>query len=426
MNLQEASESKDTSHEHAEACEAMTSSRRAVLGAAGALFAWSFVPRMAYAAPGARDPRLLVVILRGAMDGLSAVPPLADPDYQGLREGIALRKDGENAALPLDGFFYLHPAMPNLARLYKANQATVLHAVATGYRQRSHFDGQDVLESGQAGPGQTADGWLNRLLSSLPAGEGISRKGALGIGVVPPLVVRGAAPVLGWAPPVLPRAGDDLVMRLLDLYGQRDPVLAKAFAKGIDVEKIVAREGMGAQRARGGPDNAEGMRAIAEGAARLVNADDGPRVAALAFEGWDTHANEGGATGRLASLLGGLDGALATFEAGLKDRWKDTVVMVVTEFGRTARVNGTVGTDHGTGTVAFLVGGAVRGGRVIADWPGLKLENLHEQRDLKPTMDLRAVTKGILTDLFGISGPVLAEKVFPGTSGLEPVKGLVA
>ncbi len=417
---------KGVPDDHHDACEAMTPSRRAVLGAAGALFAWSFIPKMAYAAPGARDSRLLVVILRGAMDGLSAVPPLADPDYQALREGIALQKDGENAALPLDGFFYLHPAMPNLARLYKANQATVLHAVSTGYRQRSHFDGQDVLESGQPGPGQTSDGWLNRLLSALPAGETISRKGALGIGVIPPLVVRGSAPVLGWAPPILPRAGDDLVMRLLDLYGQRDPVLATAFARGVDVERIVAKQGMGAQRTRGGPDNADGMRMIAEGAARLVNADDGPRVAALAFEGWDTHANEGGATGRLANLLGGLDGALAAFEAGLADRWKDTVVMVVTEFGRTARVNGTVGTDHGTGTVAFLVGGAVRGGRVIADWPGLKLENLHEQRDLKPTADLRAVTKGILADLFGISGHALAEKVFPGTGALEPVKGLIA
>jgi uncharacterized protein (DUF1501 family) len=412
-------------HDHDDGCEAMTPSRRAVLGAASALFAWSFVPKMAYAAPGARDPRFVVVILRGAMDGLSAVPPLDDPDYLGLREGIAIPKDGENAALPLDGFFYLHPAMPNLARLYKAQQATVLHAVATGYRQRSHFDGQDVLESGQMGPGQTRDGWLNRLLEVLPAGEAISRKGALGIGVVPPLVVRGQAPIVGWAPPVLPRAGDDLVMRLMDLYGQRDPVLAKAFAQGASIEKIIKREGMAGQRARGGPDNAEGMRLIAEGAAKLVNADDGPRVAALAFEGWDTHANEGGATGRLAGLLRGLDGALAAFETGLKDRWKDTVVMAVTEFGRTARVNGTVGTDHGTGTVVFMVGGAVRGGRVIADWPGLKLENLHEQRDLKPTMDLRAVTKGVLTDLFGVSGPVLAEKVFPGTEGLAPVKGLV-
>ncbi len=415
------------SHDHHDDdCEAMTPSRRAILGAAGALFAWSFVPKMAYAAPGARDPRFVVVILRGAMDGLSAVPPLGDPDYRGLREGIALQKDGPDAALPLDGFFYLHPAMPNLARLYKANQATVVHAVATGYRQRSHFDGQDVLESGQDGPGMTRDGWLNRLLAGLPAGEGISRKGALGVGIVPPLVVRGNAPVVGWAPPVLPRAGDDLVMRLMDLYGQRDPVLAKAFAAGASIEKIINREGMAGQRARGGPDNAEGMRMIAEGAAKLVNADDGPRVAALAFEGWDTHANEGGATGVLAGRLRGLDRALEAFETGLKDRWKDTVVMVVTEFGRTARVNGTVGTDHGTGTVAFLVGGAVRGGRVIADWPGLKLENLHERRDLKPTTDLRAVTKGVLTDLFGVSGPVLAEKVFPGTTGIAPIKGLVA
>ena len=197
-------------------CERMTPSRRAVLGAAGALFAWSFVPKLAYAAPGSRDPRFLVVVLRGALDGLSAVPPLGDPAYQSLREGIALSKDGPDAALPLDGFFYLHPAMPNLARLYRNGQAAIVHAAATGYRERSHFDGQDVLESGQPGPGHTATGWLNRLLASLPAGEGIARKGVLGVGVVPPLVVRGEAPVLGWAPPRMARAGADLTMRLAD------------------------------------------------------------------------------------------------------------------------------------------------------------------------------------------------------------------
>jgi uncharacterized protein (DUF1501 family) len=406
-------------------CEAMTPSRRAVLGAAGALFAWSFMPKMAYAAPGARDARLLVVILRGALDGLSAVPPLGDPDYASLREGIAIQPEGENAGLPLDGFFYLHPAMPTLARLYKQNQATVVHAVATGYRQRSHFDGQDVLESGQPGPGKVDTGWLNRLLTVLPEGERISNKGALGIGVTPPLVVRGAAPVLGWAPPILPRAGDDLVMRLMELYSLRDPMLAKAFAAGVDIERIVNRSGMAANRGRGGPDNAEGMRTIAEGAAKLVNADDGPRVAALAFEGWDTHANEGGATGILAARLRGLDGALAVFEEGLKDRWKDTVVMVVTEFGRTARVNGTVGTDHGTGTVAFLVGGAVRGGRIIADWPGLSVEKLHERRDLRATADLRGVIKGVLTDLFGVSAAALANEVFPDTGAIAPMRDLV-
>ena len=407
-------------------CERMTPSRRAVLGAAGALFAWSFVPKFAYAAAGSRDPRFLLVVLRGALDGLSAVPPLGDPDYAGLRESIALTKEGPDAALPLDGFFALHPAMPNLSRLYGAGQASIVHAAATGYRERSHFDGQDVLESGQGGPGKTDSGWLNRLIANLPAGEGISRKGVLGVGVVPPLVVRGEAPVLGWAPPRMARAGSDLIQRLEDLYGQRDPGLARALAQAKLTEDIARRSGMsGEARGGGGPDSAEGMKRIAEGAAALVGADDGPRIAALAFEGWDTHANEGGAKGRLAQLLGGLDGALAAFEQGLKPVWKDTVVMVVTEFGRTAKVNGTVGTDHGTGTVAFLVGGAVKGGRMIVDWPGLKPEQLYEKRDLKPTTDIRAVAKGVVADLFGISGPVLAEKVFPGSGSIGPMAGLV-
>jgi uncharacterized protein (DUF1501 family) len=407
-------------------CERMTPSRRAVLGAAGVLFAWSFVPKFAYAAAGSRDPRFLLVILRGALDGLSAVPPIGDPDYAGLREGIALAKDGPEAALPLDGFFYLHPAMPNLARLYKQGQATIVHAAATGYRERSHFDGQDVLESGQPGAGATQSGWLNRLIANLPAGEGVSRKGVLGVGVVPPLVVRGEAPVLGWAPPRMARAGSDLTMRLADLYGQRDPGLARALAQAIETEGLAQRRGMaGEQKGGGGPDTADAMRRIAEGAAALVGADDGPRIAALAFEGWDTHANEGGAKGRLANLLGGLDGAFAAFEQGLAPAWKDTVVMVATEFGRTAAVNGTTGTDHGTGTVAFLVGGGVKGGRVVADWPGLKAEQLYQNRDLKPTTDIRAVAKGVVSELFGLSGPVLAETVFPETGGLAPMSGLI-
>jgi uncharacterized protein (DUF1501 family) len=414
-------------HDDDDDCERMTPSRRAVLGAAGALFAWSFVPKFAYAAAGSRDPRFLLVILRGALDGLSAVPPIGDPNYAGLREGIALAKDGPEAALPLNGFFYLHPAMPNLARLYKQGRATIVHAAATGYRERSHFDGQDVLESGQPGAGRTESGWLNRLIASLPAGEGISRKGVLGVGVVPPLVVRGEAPVLGWAPPRMARAGSDLTMRLADLYGQRDPGLARALAQAIETEGLAQRRGMaGEQKGGGGPDSAEGMRRIAEGAAALVGADDGPRIAALAFEGWDTHANEGGAKGRLANLLGGLDGAFAAFEHGLGPVWKDTVVMVATEFGRTAAVNGTTGTDHGTGTVAFLVGGGVKGGLVVADWPGLKFEQLYQNRDLKPTTDIRAVAKGVVSELFGLSGPVLAERVFPETGGLAPMSGLIA
>lgn len=398
--------------------------RRAVLGAAGVLFAWNFLLRTSSAA-GARDPRLVCIVLRGALDGLSAVAPIGDPDYASLREGIALAKEGPNAALPLDGLFALHPAMPNFARLYRAGQASVIHAVATGYRERSHFDGQDVLESGQPAPGCVESGWLNRLLMALPKGERIGRAGVLAVGTTPPLIVRGPAPVMGWAPPLLPRASDDLARRLLDLYGQRDPVLAEALAHGLDTERMVKAPAMGAPMMLKGVSDPAAMSQIAEGAARLIATDEGPRVAALAFSGWDTHANEGGANGRLAHLLGGLDGALAALENGLKACWKDTAILIMTEFGRTARLNGTDGTDHGTGTVAFLVGGAIRGGRVIADWPGLKPAQLLDGRDLKPTTDLRAVAKGILADLYPVSAATLGREVFPQTEELAPMRGFI-
>ena len=407
-------------------CE-MSITRRALLGTAGALFAWSFVPRFAHAA-GVRDTRFVAVVLRGALDGLSAVAPVADPDYEALRETIAISRDGPNPALPLDGFFALHPAMPTFGRLYKVGQALVVHAVATGYRERSHFDGQDVLESGQPGPGRIESGWLNRVITALPAGERAKGAGAvLGVGPVAPLIVRGPAPLTGWAPPVVPRAGADLAARVLDLYSQRDPDLARSLAQGLEIDRLTPIEGMPRNPAsRSGADNGAGIRQLAEGAARLLAADDGPRIAAVAFEGWDTHANEGGATGRLAQLFAGLDGAFAAFESGLGERWEDTVILVMTEFGRTVRVNGTVGTDHGTGTVAFLLGGAVKGGRVVADWPGLKPGQLLEQRDLKPTLDLRAVAKGVLADLFGLTANVLGRDVFPETQRLKPIHGLVA
>lgn len=415
-------------HPHGATCEVTTPTRRRVLGAAGALFAWSFVPKFAYARAGSRDARFLTIILRGALDGLAAVPPLGDPDYETVRQNLMLAKDGPDAALALDGFFYLHPAMPHLARLYRQRHAAVIHAASTGYRQRSHFDGQDVLESGQPGPGRTDTGWLNRLIGVLPAGEDISRRGTLGVGVVPPLIVRGPAKTLGWAPPFVPRADEDLIQRLGELYGHTDPVLAQALARSVETEAIVSRNSMALERmrARGGPATPQGMVQIATGAAKLIAASDGPRIAALAFEGWDTHANEGGAKGRLATLLGGLDSALAALEEGLRPVWNDTVILVMTEFGRTAQINGTIGTDHGTGTVAFLVGGAVRGGRVIADWPGLKPHQLFEQRDLDATIDVRAVAKGVMADLFGASASTLAQTVFPETAHIPLMRHLVA
>ncbi len=402
-------------------CETPTPSRRAVLASGGACFAWAFAPRFAHAA-GARDSRFVTIILRGALDGLSAVAPVGDPDYADLHGALALSTSGDHPALPLDGFFAVNPAMPNFARLFRAGQASVVHAVATGYRERSHFDGQDVLESGLPGPGRTASGWLNRALLALPQGERVEARG-LAVGAVSPLVIRGSAPVLGWAPRMVAKAGDDLARRVLDLYEHRDPVLAAALKEGLATERLAGNDD---KQMRGGMGTPRGMQQAAEGAARLLAADDGPRIAALAFDGWDTHVNEGGATGRLALLLGGLDDALHAFETGLGAHWRDTTIAVMTEFGRTVHINGTVGTDHGTGTVAFLAGGALKGGRVIADWPGLKTTQLYEARDLLPTTDLRAVLKGILADQWGLSPSVLANNIFPETTPLKPMANLLA
>jgi uncharacterized protein (DUF1501 family) len=326
--------------------------------------------------------------------------------------------------LPLDGFFALHPSMPNYARLYKANQAMVIHAASTPYRDRSHFDGQDVLESGYETPGHTDSGWLNRMLVGLPHGDKVAPVGTahvrgLAIGANAPLVIRGAAPTLGWAPSTMKQADGDLTHRLQTLYGQSDPMLSQLLEEGIATGKIAS--GMDV-KARGGPGDPAGMEQMAMGAARLLAQPDGPRVAALAFEGWDTHAGE---IGRLSHLLVGLDKAIAAFETELGAAWKDTAILVATEFGRTAHVNGTDGTDHGTGTTAFLVGGAIKGGRVIADWPGLKTAQLRDGRDLAATTDLRAIVKGVAVDLLGASPALMTRDVFPGSDLIKPMQGLI-
>ena len=397
----------------------LTTSRRALLLGGASFAAWAYVPKFARAADG-RDPRLVVIILRGALDGLATVAPIGDPEYAPLHGSIALTSDGPHAGLMLDSFFALHPSMPEFARMYRERHAAVIHAVATPYRDRSHFDGQDVLESGFSGPGRVQSGWLNRALEALPKGGRVTN--GLAVGATTPLVLRGAAPTVGWAPAALPQADDDTAARLIDLYKHRDPALATALSQGLKLEKTALGDDM---KPKPGTNNVGAMRLVSRGAAKLMAADDGPRIAALAFDGWDTHANEGGPVGRLAQLLSGLDGALVELESGLGERWRDTVVVVATEFGRTARINGTEGTDHGTGTIALLAGGAVKGGRVIADWPGLKAANLYEGRDLAPTCDLRAAFKGVLRDHVGVSESVLAKNVFPDSGQVKPMQGLV-
>jgi uncharacterized protein (DUF1501 family) len=401
-------------------------SRRELLLASGTLFAWAYLPKVARAE--GRDPRLLVIVLRGALDGLAAVAPVGDPDWVALRGDKGLALDGKTPALPLNSFFALNPAMPNLHRMYKSGTATIVHAAATPYRERSHFDGQDVLESGLGKPGATDTGWLNRALASLQsAGRAGRNRDAFAIGPIAPLVVRGPAPVLSWTPRRLPPATEDTMTRLLDLYRHTDPALARVLEERMGLATIARAGGMDDQQPRAaGAGQVKAYFAESAGtAAKFLARADGPRIGALAFDGWDTHADEGVMNGRLATLLGALDGAFAAIETEMKDAWRETVVAVVTEFGRTARINGTEGTDHGTATVALLAGGALKGGRVVADWPGLKVANLHEGRDLKPTTDVRAVLKGVLKDHLRVDDAVLASKVFPDSGPIKPMAGLL-
>jgi uncharacterized protein (DUF1501 family) len=407
--------------------------RRDMLLGSGALFAWAYTPKLARAE--GRDPRVLVLVLRGALDGLAMVAPVGDPDWVALRGDRALVLGGNTPALPLDSFFALNAAMPNLHRLYQARQALFVHATATPYRERSHFDGQDVLESGLTKPGPSDSGWLNRALLQLAADGRVNPKGsrAFAVGPVTPLVVRGPAPVMSWAPQRLLPASDDTQMRLLDLYRHTDAKLARALEGRRDLASLTPSGAMAPLSEReeeaalaGIARLREYVATVAGSAARYLAQPDGPRVGAASVVGWDTHINEGAANGQLAGLLGVLDVAIAAIEKAMGEAWSETVVAIVTEFGRTARINGNDGTDHGTGTVAVLVGGALQGGRVIADWPGLKAADLYQGRDLKPTIDLRAVLKGVLKDHLRVDDRALAATVFPGSDDVKPMAGLFA
>lgn len=405
-------------------------SRRGVMTAMGTLVASAVIPRVSIAAPG-RDPRFLFLFLRGGLDGLAAVAPVGDPHYEAARGGLDLARTGENAGIPLDGTFVLNPNMPFLGSLFRNGEAAIAHATASPYRERSHFDGQDVVESGLGGVGRVDSGWMNRLIGLLGSQERIGRHGGLAIGSSLPLLMHGPAPVVSWLPPGYPPVKEDLRMRLLDLYRGVDPKLAASYEKALElnravggeasVEKVVA-EAMKAEKPRG----AALFRYSGLAAGNLMARDDGPRIATMSFVGWDTHAAEGPVGGALGRTLESLDAALEGLAHAMSPVWKDTVVVVATEFGRTVRMNGTAGSDHGTASVALVIGGGVKGGRVIGDWPGLGEADLYEKRDLRPTTDLRAVLKGVALDHLGVDRRRLAEIVFPDSASVDPLRGLLA
>ena len=396
--------------------------RRRFLLNVGALAASAAIPNALFAHTGGSS-RLIVMILRGALDGLAAVPPYGDPAYAALRRELAIAPPGgADGALALTDTFGLHPSLAYLHERFAARELLVFDAVASPYRDRSHFDGQNVLENGLAKPIGTADGWLNRTLAALPRGAGRPAERAVAVSQNVPLILRGEAAVISKSPQAMPDVDEDLLARLADLYSKDDWFSAR-LSEAVETGKMV--EGSADAPAMTKSPYPDRTGAVARMAAELMRSDGGPEIAVIEASGWDTHANQGGAKGALAARLAGLDKALKTLAEGLGPIWPQTAVLIVTEFGRTAAINGTRGTDHGTGGCAFLLGGAVRGGRVIADWPGLGPKALLEHRDLRPTLDLRSVFKAVLAEHMHIDGERIAKRIFPDSSGARPLQGLI-
>jgi uncharacterized protein (DUF1501 family) len=389
--------------------------RRALLG--GGLAALS-LPVFAFGQAHATDKRLLVVILRGGMDGLSALAPIGDPSYASARGRLALARTGDNAALALDDTFALNAALPKMHALYRAGELLPIHACATAYRERSHFDAQNVLESGAPASFARSEGWLNKALGALPNSR---PEMGLALSAQAPLILRGPTNVATWSPSGLPDVDSDTMARLLALYQARDPALAHALNTALSANAVAMDAGAG-DMGRGGPRS---IAPIAQIAARFLKDESGPIAAVIETSGWDTHANQGIEQGPLARALRSLDDGLDAFKQEMGAAWSNTVVIVATEFGRTVAPNGAMGTDHGTGAAAFLAGGAVRGGRVLADWPGLASSALYEGRDLRPTIDLRGVFKGVLADHLRISNAALERDAFPDSGSVRGIQGLL-
>ena len=388
--------------------------------AAATLTLW---PGITHAATGS-DTRFLVLMLRGGLDGLHALPPYGDPGYAQLRGPLALSPSGPTAeaaaALRLDGTFALHPALGFARQLYQRGQLLPIAAAAPPYWGRSHFEAQDCVENGTATPDGAQTGWLNRAVAALPGVDGLA------VSTVMPLMMRGGGRISTWSPPLPMRVNPILLQRLEPLYAE-DPHLAAAFADALANNGATSGAAMGADGAMAaGKAKAMGsggrLPQLMQAAGTFMARADGPRIGFVEDYGWDTHANQAAI---LARKLKELDAACASFAQAAQPVWSRTVMVMVTEFGRTARINGTNGTDHGTGGVMFVAGGAVAGGRVGGQWPGMRPQQLYQDRDIHATTDFRAVFKGLLAGHLGIRERVLAARVFPGSAALAPQGGLL-
>src|SRR5687768_5660206 len=346
--------------------------------------------------------RFVFVLLRGGFDGLAAVVPYGDPSYQRLRSGFAFE---ESELLALNDLFGLAPGLAPLRELWQANELVTLHAMAIPYRTRSHFDGQAILETGIDRPVGSSDGWLNRLLQVM-AGQ----RSGIAIAAGMPRSLTGPFEVQSWSPTQLGAVDDAYLQRLGTLY-RTDKTLYGRFEAAVQQQDVVGEEPM----ARGGARRG-GVTPLMQAAARILRQDGGPNIAAVEFSGWDTHANQGLAGGALDRLLGQLAEGLVAFHTDMGPAWSNTTVVVMTEFGRTARPNGTRGTDHGTAGAGFIIGPKLSRSAVFADWPGLGSRALFEGRDLSPTLDTRSVLKGAIAATFDLNG-AQADRVFPGSNG---------
>lgn len=386
-------------------------SRRAFLGVSTSFCSWAFMPKIAEAS--GMETRLLVVILRGGIDGLHVAVPKDSKEYgfyAEARQDLALR-DAE--LVSLNDQFWLNSTMVNFHRMYNEGDAALITSIAPPLRNRSHFQCLNNLENGLGDTVRfTSDGWLNRLLRHLPRGEPVRTRGAIAVTRgSSPLILSGEEPVLSWSPANYSGRPAPFDQRLADYYEDSSSELSGLLARAGDIDGKA-----------GNIKNVSVLQRAFTGAGRLLARDDGPRIAVLSVDNWDTHSDQ---RRPLTNRLRLFDEALQTFRNAVGTKWQHTVVACVSEFGRTAYLNGTSGTDHGIGTVAFLLGGAVAGGKVHGQWRAFDRATLVDQRDLQATSDTRQLFKGLLQDHLGVGRTLMDNHVFPESAGVTAMPGLV-